>query len=53
MWAPNKTKKRNNAFGYLFHTHLTITISAMVSDRFGAMSRMELFSIKHELHVNW
>jgi len=43
MCAPNKTKKWNNAFSYLFCTHLAITISAMVLGRFGAMLRMEVF----------
>jgi len=43
MCAPNKTKKGNKAFSYLFRTHLLITISVMVSDRLGAMSRMEVF----------
>jgi len=43
MYAPNKTKKWNKAFSYLFSTHLAITISAMVSGRLGAMSRMEVF----------
>jgi len=52
MCAPNKTKKGNRAFSYLFRTHLTITISAMVSGRLGAMSRMEVFPTKHKLHVN-
>jgi len=52
MCAPNMTKKGNEAFSYLFCTHLAITISAIVSDRLGAMSRMEVFPIKHELHVN-
>jgi len=52
MCAPNKTKKVNKAFSYLFRTHLVITISAVVSGRLGAMSRMEVFPIKHELHVN-
>jgi len=52
MCAPNKTKKENEAFIYLFRTHLAITISAIVSDCLGAMSRMEVFPIKHELHVN-
>jgi len=42
MCALNKTKKRNNALSYLFRTHL-ITISAVVSGRLGAMSRMEVF----------
>jgi len=42
----------NEAISYLFRTHLAITISAMVSSRLGAMSRMEVFFIKHELHVN-
>ena len=32
------------AFSYLFHTHLAITISVMVSGRLGTMSRMEVFS---------
>jgi len=48
MYAPNKTKKRNKAFSYLFRTHLLITISVMVSDRLGAVSRMEVF-----LHQAW
>jgi len=52
MCAPNKTKKGNKAFSYLFRTHLVITISAMVSGCLGAMSRMEVFFIKHELRVN-
>jgi len=52
MCAPNKTKKENKAFSYLFRTHLAINISTMVSGRLGAMSRMEVFFIKHELHVN-
>jgi len=41
--ASNKTKKGKNAFSYLFHTHLAITISAMVSGRLGTMSRIEVF----------
>jgi len=52
MCAPNKTKKGNKVFTYLFLTHLLITISVMVSGCFGAMSRMEVFFIKHALHVN-
>jgi len=48
MCAPNKTKKGNKAFSYLFCTHLAITVSAMVSGRLGAMSRMEVF-----LHQAW
>jgi len=53
MCAPNKTKKRNTAFSYLFRTHLVITISVMVSDRLGAMSRVKVFLyLQHELHVN-
>jgi len=43
MCAPNKTKKGNKAFSYLFRTHLLITISVMVSGRLGAMPRMEVF----------
>jgi len=43
MCAPNNTKKRNKAFSYLFRTHLVITVSAVVSGRLGAMSRMEVF----------
>jgi len=31
MCAPNKTKKGNKAFSYLFRTHLAITVSAMGS----------------------
>jgi len=52
MCAPNKTEKVNKAFSYLFRTHLLITISVMVSSHLGNMSRMEVFFIKHELHVN-
>jgi len=52
MCAPNKTEKGNKAFSYLFCTHLVITVSAMMSGRLGAMSRMEVFFIKNELHVN-
>jgi len=52
MCASNKTKKGNKAFSYLFRTHLLITISVMVSGRLRAMSRMEVFFIRHELHVN-
>jgi len=40
MYAPNKTKI---AFSYLFCTHLAIAVSAIVLDRLGAMSRMEVF----------
>jgi len=43
MCAPNKTKKGNKAFSYLFCTHLAITTPAMVSGCLGAMSRMEVF----------
>jgi len=43
MCAPNKTKKGNKAFSHLFRTHLAITISAMMSGRLSAMSRMEVF----------
>jgi len=43
MCAPNKAKKGNKTFSYMFHTHLLITVSAMVSGRLGAMSRMEVF----------
>jgi len=43
MCAPNETKKANKAFSYLLRTHLLITISAMVSGRVGALSRMEVF----------
>jgi len=48
MCAPNKTKNVNKAFSYLFRTYLAITISAIVSGRFGATSRMEVF-----LHRTW
>jgi len=48
MCAPNKTKKGKKAFSYLFHTHLAITISAMVSGRLGTMSMIEVF-----LHWAW
>jgi len=40
--------KGNKAFSCLFHTHLAITIPAMVSGRLGAMARMEVF-----LHQAW
>jgi len=40
MSAPNKVKKENKAFSYLFRTHLPITVSDMLSGRLGAMSRM-------------
>jgi len=43
MCAPNKTKKGNKAFSYLFHTHLLTTISVMVSGSLDAMSRIEVF----------
>jgi len=43
MCAPSKTKKGNKAFSYLFCTHLMITVSAIVSGRLGAMSKMEAF----------
>ena len=54
MCAPNKTKKANKAFSYLFRTHLAIIISAVVSGRLSAMSYsgMEVFFIKHELHID-
>jgi len=48
MCAPNKTKKGNKAFSYLFRTHLLITISAIASGRLGAMSRIKVF-----LHHAW
>jgi len=34
------------------HTLIATTISAMVSGRLGTMLRIEVFFIKHELHVN-
>jgi len=43
MCAPNKIKKGNKAFSYLFCTHFAITICVMVSGRLGAMSRMAVF----------
>jgi len=42
MCAPNKTKEGKKAFSYRFCTHLSITISAMVS------GLSEFFFIKHE-----
>jgi len=45
MCAPNKTKKGNKTFSYLFRTHLLIT---MVSGRLGVMPRIEVF-----LHQAW
>jgi len=52
MFLANKIKKGNKAFSYLFRIHLVIAVSAMVTGCLGAMSRMEFFFIKHELHVN-
>jgi len=52
MYAPNKTQKGNKAFSYLFRTNLAITVSAMMSRHLDAMSRIEVFFIKHELHVD-
>jgi len=43
MCAQNMTNKGNKAFSYLFRTHLSITISAVVSGRLFAMSRIEVF----------
>jgi len=43
-----RPRKGNKAFSYLFHTHLAITISAMVSGHLGAMSKIEVF-----LHQTW
>jgi len=43
MCAPNKTKKENNVFSYLFCTHLVTTVSVMTSGRLGAISRIEVF----------
>jgi len=34
---------RENAFSHLFRMHLAITISAMVSDHLGAVSRIDVF----------
>jgi len=48
MCVPNKTKKGNKAFSYLFCTHLAITISVMVSGCLGDMTRMAVF-----LHQAW
>jgi len=52
MCAPNKIKIGKKAFSHLFHTHLAITISAIASGRLDTMSAIEVFFIKHELHVN-
>jgi len=52
MCAPNKTKKRNKAFSYLFRTHLLITISVMVSGPWVPCQEWKFFFIKHELHAN-
>jgi len=41
--APDETKKGKKAFSYLFRTHLAINISAMVSGRLGAISRIKVF----------
>jgi len=46
MCAPNKTKKVNKAFSYLFRTHLAITVSVMVSGSLGTMSRIEVFLLQ-------
>jgi len=53
MCAQNKIKKGNKAFCYLFRTHLAITISAMVSGRLGAMSRMEVFLHQAGIACQW
>jgi len=49
MCAPNKTKKGNKAFSYMFRTHLAITMSAMVSGRLGWVPCQEwnFFFYKH------
>jgi len=52
MCAPNKTKKGNKAFSYLFHTHLSITISVMVSGHWAPCQEWKFFFIKHELLIN-
>jgi len=53
MCAQNKTKKGNKAFSYLFWTHLSITIPAIVSGRLGAMSRMEVFLYQAWIACQW
>jgi len=45
--APNKTKKGNKAFSYLFRTHLVITISAMVLGHLSPCQEWKFFFIKH------
>jgi len=53
MCAQNKTKKGNQAFSYLFCTHLAITVSAMVSGHLGAMLRMEVFHYQAIIACQW
>jgi len=53
MCALNKTKKRNKALSYLLRTHLVITISAVVSGRLGAMSRMGVFLSQAWIVCQW
>jgi len=53
MCEPNKTKKENKAFRYLFRTHLAITISAMVSSCLGTMSRIEVFLYQAGIACQW
>jgi len=36
-------QERENAFSHLFRVHLAITICAMVSGHYGAMSRIDVF----------
>jgi len=43
----------NEAFSYLFRTHLAIAISAMVSGRLGAMSRIEVFTALHVMQTRY
>jgi len=44
-------QEKEQGIGYLFRTHLVITISAVVSGRL-SVSEWKFFFIKHQLYVN-
>jgi len=52
MCAPNKTKKGNKAFSYLFCTHLAITNLSWCQAAWVPCQEWKFFCIEHELHVN-
>jgi len=43
VWTKEDQKREQGIHSAQFHTHLAITIPAMVSGRLGAMSRVEVF----------